>query len=474
MYNLTTKIITAPVSIYDLQRCVPVTLRRTNTSTGEVEQASSNDLGVLCSAIVGQTIPSQDGHGNWTVFSRVPINMWARYKPILYASVIPLTSAQWNAQRHGVDRSSVLPLLDTNGRLNHDVWTYSRPTGGIASPYRMTDFVRYYHFAPCPLSIIFPGDNITIDSGSAQETIGFTITFEQGIGTWRSDDCCLYMRDIFYNNSSLSRYLTVGLIHYITGNYVGFFKSAANPLSSYVASRTDSSHLAGAPVCNVLIDLADFKSAISAVDSTYLANGTKWQAVMFLSDTQLNGAGPLTTGTTELLQYDPAVAQDEDGYEEGCDRHVMTISRVSWSGSITSMEVTTTYTKDGSSQYKISQVVLRVERETNLPAWGFDITCEAICVGGVMSNSNSQSSGEFVPSGTHYMSFPAGETSASVTLNSSNFTGYYYQFRALGAGNICRAILRCSIVRDGGEKSLATDCDCSGGSSEYIIKNPND
>ena len=73
--------ITAPVSIFDVKSVVPVALRRTNTSTGQIETISSSDLGVLCGASVGDTIPATDGNGSWTVLSRTEVNMWARYKP---------------------------------------------------------------------------------------------------------------------------------------------------------------------------------------------------------------------------------------------------------------------------------------------------------------------------------------------------------------------------------------------------------
>ena len=94
-YNPNTHIISAPVSIYDLQRAVPVTLRRTNSNTGQVETVSSNDLGVLCAAVVGDTIPANDGYGSWTVISRIKINMWARFRPVEYNSND--SKDEWNA-----------------------------------------------------------------------------------------------------------------------------------------------------------------------------------------------------------------------------------------------------------------------------------------------------------------------------------------------------------------------------------------
>lgn len=397
---------------------------------------------------------------------RPNINMWARYKPIKYASVQQLTTAQWNEKRHGVYRSTSLPLIDNNGRLNHDVWTYDKPTGGASSPYRLTDFSRYYHVAPCPVRLIFPGDVITLNNTQQQDTIGFVFTFEQGIGFWRSDDCCLYMRDIFYNNSSLNSYLTVGLLHYVNGNYWGYFISSSSKLADVVASNTQQ--LAQSPVATVLVDLADFNTKVT--DTAFKQTGVKWQAVMFLCSNQLTGMyGQLTTGTTELLQYDGTVTQDSDGYENGCDRHIMTIQRVEWAGEITGMTVRTIYTKDGSKDYKVTQMDVTVDREANLPAWSLAVELEAICVGGVMQDTQQQQT-RWAPTG-QYVTFPSGVTQATLSLGASIFTGRNYQFSQLGAGNVCRAVLSCILKMSNGEKSLATDCDCSAGASSYTITN---
>lgn len=127
--------IIAPVSVADVMSVVPVSLQRTNTQTQQTERGASCDVGTLCSAEVGQTITARDGKGNWTVVSRIPINMWARYKPINFAKIGSLTTQEWNNALHGVYHSTSLPLLNNSGRLNHDVWTYRKPTGGASSPY---------------------------------------------------------------------------------------------------------------------------------------------------------------------------------------------------------------------------------------------------------------------------------------------------------------------------------------------------
>ena len=158
-YNPNTHIISAPVSIYDLQRAVPVTLRRTNSYTGQVETVSSNDLGVLCAAVVGDTIPANDGYGSWTVISRIKINMWARYKPMKRNKIGPLETSDRVAANYGI--TNIPTWININNMANFwfgidtsstnapdcglqaDYWTYERPTGGNSSQYRLTDFSEY-------------------------------------------------------------------------------------------------------------------------------------------------------------------------------------------------------------------------------------------------------------------------------------------------------------------------------------------
>ena len=126
-YNPSTGIITAPVSIRDVQRCVPVSLRRTNTSTGQVETCSSSDIGVLCSAKAGDTIPASDGKGNWTVTGRIAIKMWAKFRPIEFKS----------SGRSGSSHIQQVPDTGTYSRQSVDygicnipVWD-SRPIGNM-------------------------------------------------------------------------------------------------------------------------------------------------------------------------------------------------------------------------------------------------------------------------------------------------------------------------------------------------------
>lgn len=108
--------ISAPVSVADVRKCL-----------GE----NKNSVGRLCIS--------------------PKINMWSKAKPIRYPGVVPLT----REQRKGIGKnyglvipefSSVTAMVAAiDGAANG--WSYDRPVGGEASPYRLSDFDGYNHLA---------------------------------------------------------------------------------------------------------------------------------------------------------------------------------------------------------------------------------------------------------------------------------------------------------------------------------------
>ena len=173
-YNPNLRIISAPVGVSDLMQVVPVTLRR--TAGGVVQTVSSDDIGVLCGALAGDTVPAMDGSGSWTVLSRVNINKWAKYKPVKKAVIEPISLADRVTVNHGIINIPTWANINkmanfwlgintttTNAPdcgIQPDYWTYERPTGGSSSPYRLTDFSEhpvsantygYFHGAEAPI-----------------------------------------------------------------------------------------------------------------------------------------------------------------------------------------------------------------------------------------------------------------------------------------------------------------------------------
>ena len=147
-----TTFISAPVSIRDLQRCFGL---------------SNTDLGTLIA------------NGN--------INKWAKYKPVIVAGKVVLLSDSdrenanygfsliptwsninnmftfWLLESPTTPTKTNWPSCDQSLSEPHNIseyWKYSKPTGGNAAPFRITDFVKentqygYFHFAEAPVGPI--------------------------------------------------------------------------------------------------------------------------------------------------------------------------------------------------------------------------------------------------------------------------------------------------------------------------------
>lgn len=113
--------ITAPVSIHDVR-----------TALG----TSSTDVGTLC--------------------KYADINRWARGKPQDAAQLAELTDTKrkelfWGLAPHTLNSVKSFPGV-TEGVIKDAApkWDYEQPTGGINSPYRLTDFNGYAADAPIP------------------------------------------------------------------------------------------------------------------------------------------------------------------------------------------------------------------------------------------------------------------------------------------------------------------------------------
>lgn len=93
------------------------------------------------------------------------INVWAKYKPVVnniinISSQFDYTTNEWKSTANWFHGSGgrtfgMTPYTTTNfaniitntvGGMNG--WSYTPPTGGSSSPYRLSDFVGYHHNAP--------------------------------------------------------------------------------------------------------------------------------------------------------------------------------------------------------------------------------------------------------------------------------------------------------------------------------------
>lgn len=118
------------------------------TDIAAVLNISGTDLGTICKSSA--------------------INMWAKYKPVPYAKIdttdeFDKTNNKWYSWAtwwKGTTGTcgcvpyvlrSIADVVDhCSGGLNG--WSYTKPGGGAASPYRLTDFAGYYHRAVAPIS----------------------------------------------------------------------------------------------------------------------------------------------------------------------------------------------------------------------------------------------------------------------------------------------------------------------------------
>jgi len=346
--------IQAPVSIADVARAVPVTLKRTNSSTGQTERRSSRDLGVLCGASVGDTITASDGKGNWTVESRFEINKWAKYKPVRLGKIS--TVDEWNAASNfwkndatwylgeksrgelcgmSFGYTSQIPLTDMEGSttslypkadtffdkiIQGDLhWTYRRPAGGAATPYRLTDFAGYQHISVCPLP--------RTTTRNVQVTVSLTyaveldLTDESTLGNLELTDLKPNINNAKW--SDLSQ-MYVGVLFWHTDGGAGcFWKTAAYPLSSL----TSTDPVERSKCLKVSIAGTDKDSGNTTLEQLINAFTIKtWYTRAFLCTKQL--------GFRETFD---AYATDGPYYAVACDEAVTTIVFASGSVSVSSM-----------------------------------------------------------------------------------------------------------------------------------------
>lgn len=127
--SISGKQIIAPVDVSDVQKILGV---------------SSGDVGTLCRSN--------------------KINKWCRYKPVQYPSV--------NATGFLTSGISIGFISDTPENIalaepGVYEWNYQIPTGGMNSPYRLTDFLGYNSACVPPITIESPGYTLYGDKGGA-------------------------------------------------------------------------------------------------------------------------------------------------------------------------------------------------------------------------------------------------------------------------------------------------------------------
>lgn len=117
-------LIQAPVSINDVKSALGL---------------SSNDLATLCKSD--------------------KINMWAKCKPVSYAKAFDITDAEKKTINYGLSVPTTTYGTLSGAKIKEVAasnWSYTRPSGGASSPYRLGDFVNYYHNAGPLIQVNYP------------------------------------------------------------------------------------------------------------------------------------------------------------------------------------------------------------------------------------------------------------------------------------------------------------------------------
>lgn len=180
--------ITAPVSIDDVR-----------TVLGQ----SSYDLGTLCKAST--------------------INIFSRVKPVRYNSMAPITDANRRSAGHGVDTPDIVTGTTVTAALIQDAagnwWEYNAPRGGTYNePFRLTDFIGYYHYAVPPIQINYPESGWEINN-TANDWLNIYIDYDPADSTYNLQatdltvgldfrQCYIYAALCRYNDAAIGVYST--------------------------------------------------------------------------------------------------------------------------------------------------------------------------------------------------------------------------------------------------------------------------
>ena len=236
---------------------------------------NSNDLGTLC--------------GN----SNNNVNKWAKHKPIVYPNVLAaLTDAQFKEKNYGLTIPN--PLTGSYTKIDDVIlnaetaYAYTKPSGLMASPFRLTDFNNYDHTVLAPING-FPA-TIYIPSTVTTRILNFTINqstpYAIGLADLPSDFSSWYLAFAVKKNNvwnvKTSRYaINSGNGDYI---YLNFGNSPA---------------------------IYDGQTYSAGVDGNVIEEGKTYECIICLSHTKINDFTQLAS-TQNTYKFYPAPVQDID------------------------------------------------------------------------------------------------------------------------------------------------------------------
>lgn len=185
------------MSVNNGEIIAPVSIDDVKSVLGE----SSNDLATLCKS--------------------ANINMFSRYKPVSYPKLFDVTDAERKSIGHGISPASKAST-SLSGALIKEVaqlnWSYTKPSGGSSSPYRLGDFKGYYHDAVPVVQCVYDGGFSHAISNSNTFKIHFDI--DPGESTYN-----LQGYDLTAGNINLKEYRFTAYIEYTNGQSKGIYQS---------------------------------------------------------------------------------------------------------------------------------------------------------------------------------------------------------------------------------------------------------
>lgn len=275
-------IITAPVSIYDVQKALGI---------------NTNDVGGLCTS--------------------VKINKFARFKPVRYASIPPITDANRKSVSHGITIPTPERGTSLTGTLIMDAceldWSYSLPSGGSSSPYRLTDFANaenpssygYFHNAVPPIQVVYPREGWKFQRGSSSNrSLVIYVDLDP-------DDSAINLQADDFTASGLNLNEWT-LVAYVDSSYFStkIFASDDTILSSGVISGNtiviNVPNGTGSYNCNVYICMYRYNNSLSRYECLPLPKqgdyNPQYYDLYIIDDAQASGGGVPGDTTEDMFK----------------------------------------------------------------------------------------------------------------------------------------------------------------------------
>lgn len=292
----------------------------------------SNDLGTLC--------------------THININKWSKFKPVHQPSLNPYTNPTWWKAFDGkcgltIPTYTSLGTPTTPTSCLHAmknglaVWSYSPPTGGAGSPYRLGDFRKYDHAAVMPIDSM-PEYNMYLDINNSVQ-----IDLEEVIADGHPTN--LTLQDISHQGVDMREYYVGVALFKSNGNYIvatssgkistGNLTIVLTDMNSGVGTWEASFFMSSVPIVQgdgfttgyyIPIDIPNVVAKISPTGTLYIVTALgQWNhtntSISYELELMNNSGGPRTFTEIEVYLYETEIgALPATGIERGFNTHTDT------------------------------------------------------------------------------------------------------------------------------------------------------